>query len=57
MYQVEDSFPLLEDSPVALNEPRKIELAIEASGLPYTFFRPQVRPGRVTVVTVGGYRL
>uniref|UniRef100_I2CPE2 NAD(P)-binding domain-containing protein n=1 Tax=Nannochloropsis gaditana (strain CCMP526) TaxID=1093141 RepID=I2CPE2_NANGC len=48
MYQVEDSFPLLEDSPVALNEPRKIELAIEASGLPYTFFRPQYIYGPLT---------
>lgn len=43
MYKAEDQFPLLETDPVSdTNDARQIELYLMNSGLPYTFFRPQV---------------
>jgi uncharacterized protein YbjT (DUF2867 family) len=44
MYDVADQFPLLETDPVKdSNDARQIEKYLAATGLPYTFFRPQVR--------------
>jgi len=41
MYNVKNVSPIVETDPVKENDPRKIELALQASGLPYTFLRPQ----------------
>jgi hypothetical protein len=47
MYVVGDEFPLLESDAVSdSNDARKIEMFLASSGLPYTFFRPQVRQSR-----------
>lgn len=43
MYDVADQFPLLETDPVKdSNDARQIEKYLASTGLPYTFFRPQV---------------
>lgn len=41
MYKGEGAMPMLETEPVKANDVRDAELAIEASGLAFTFLRPQ----------------
>ncbi|GAB5037944.1 chloroplast stem-loop binding protein of 41 kda chloroplastic-like [Nannochloropsis oceanica] len=48
MYKAGDEFPLVEAGAVSDNDARKIELFIQGSGLPYTFFRPQYIYGPLT---------
>lgn len=44
MYKAGDQFPLVEEDAVSdSNDARKIEMYLAGTGLPYTFFRPQVR--------------
>lgn len=43
MYKAGDAFPLLETDAVSdANDARQIEVFLAGTGLPYTFFRPQV---------------
>lgn len=43
MYEVGDQFPLVEGDAVKdSNDARQIEKYLASTGLPYTFFRPQV---------------
>jgi hypothetical protein len=43
MYKPGDQFPIVEEDAVAdTNDARQIEVYLAGTGLPYTFFRPQV---------------
>jgi hypothetical protein len=58
MYKAGEQFPLLEEDAVSdTNDARQIEKFLAGTGLPYTFFRPQVRTDGVCVcVCVCVYR-
>lgn len=44
MYKAGDQFPLVEEDAVSdSNDARQIEVYLANTGLPYTFFRPQVQ--------------
>lgn len=43
MYKAGDQFPIVEEDAVSdSNDARQIEVYLSGTGLPYTFFRPQV---------------